>query len=243
MTHCTVSLTQKAVSLTLVSTGLIRPGVVWEPFGGSGIGASVASGSVAPGSSCFIGSPTCPMSVAVLVSEGQTVVALTALLGVSRIESTVSSIVSTIVSIVAASVINPVGVSAVVPAVVSIIVSVIVSTIASAVIVSTASEQGVETKEPGSWLILTRRLPFPSSTVAPVGSAAAKKGPEEFCVRSFSLSPSSSTRIVVIAVEESTQDASTDETKPCTDESTVERFVTGENLGIRVLCVGVILCC
>jgi len=183
------------------------------------------------------------MSVAVLVSEGQIVVALTALLGVSRIESTVSSIVSTIVSIVAATVIDPVGVSAVVPAVVAIVVSVIVSTIASAVIVSTASEQGVETEEPGSRLILTRRLPFPSSTIAPVGSTTAKKGPEEFCVSSFSLSPSSSTRIVVIAVEESTQDASTDETEPCTDESTVERFVTGENLGIRVLCVGVILCC
>jgi len=183
------------------------------------------------------------MSVAVLVSEGQIVVALTALLGVSRIESTVSSIVSTIVSIVAATVIDPVGVSAVVPAVVAIVVSVIVSTIASAVIVSTTSEQGVETKEPGSWLVFTRRLPFPSSTVAPVGSAAAKKGPEEFCVSPFSLSPPSSTRIVVIAVEESTQDASTDETEPCTDESTVERFVTGENLGIRVLCVGVILCC
>merc|ERR1719342_407464 len=112
------------------------------------------------------------MSVTVLVSEGQIVVALAALLGVSRIESTVSSIVS----IVAATVIDPVGVSAVVPAVVSIVVSVIVSTIASAVIVSTTSEQGVETKEPGSWLILTRRLPFPSSTVAPIGSAAAKKG-------------------------------------------------------------------
>jgi len=183
------------------------------------------------------------MSVAVLVSEGQIVVALTALLGVSRIESTVSSIVSTIVSIVAATVIDPVGVSAVVPAVVSIVVSVIVSTIASAVIVSTTSKQGVESKEPGSWLVFTRRLPFPSSTVAPVGSAAAKKGPEEFCVSPFSLSPPPSTRIVVIAVEESTQDASTDETEPCTDESTVERFVTGENLGIRVLCVGVILCC
>jgi len=238
-----VSLTQKAVSSTLVSTGLIRPGVVWEPFGGSGIGASIASGSVAPGSSCFIGSPTCPMSVAVLVSEGQIVVALTALLGVSRIESTVSSIVSTIVSIVTATIIvDSVGVSAVVPAVVSIVVSIIVSTIASTVVSST-SEQGVEAEEPGSWLILTRRLPFPSSTVAPVGSAAAKKGPEEFCVSSFSLSPPPSTRIVVIAVEESTQDASTDETEPCTDESTVERFVTGENLGIRVLCVGVILCC
>merc|ERR1719471_733656 len=210
MTHCTVSLTQKGVSSTLVSTGLIRPGVVWGPFGGSGIGASVASSSVAPGSSCFIGSPTCPVSVAILVSEGQIVVALTALLGVSRIESAASSIVSTIVSIVAATVIDPVGVSAVVPAVVSIVVSVIVSTIASAVIVSTT----------------------------------AKKGPEELCVCPFSLSPSSSTRIVVvIAVKESTQDASTDETEPCTDESTVERFVTGENLGIRVLCVGVILYC
>jgi len=184
------------------------------------------------------------MSVTVLVSEGQIVVALTALLGVSRIVSTVSSIVSTIVSIVAATIIvDPVGVSAVVPAVVSIVVSVIVSTIASAVIVSTASEQGVESKEPGSWLVLTRRLPFPSSTIAPVGSAAAKKGSKKLCVSSFSLSPPPSTRIVVIAVEESTQDASTDETETCSDESTVERFVTGENLGIRVLCVGVILCC
>jgi len=240
-----VSLTQKAVSSTLVATGLIRPWVVWEPFGGSGIGASIASGSVAPGSSCFIGSPTRPMSVTVLVSEGQIVVALTALLGVSRIESTVSSIVSTIVSIVAATIIvDPVGVSAVVPAVVAIVVSVVVSTIASAVIVSTASEQGVESKEPGSWLVFTRRLPFPSSTVAPIGSPATKEGPEEFCVGPFSLSPPPSTRIVVvIAVEESTQDASTDETEPCTDESTVERFVTGENLGLRVLCVGVIFCC
>merc|ERR1719471_1087790 len=88
--------------LTLVSTGLIRPGVVWESFGGSGIGASVASGSVAPGSSCFIGSPTCSMSVTVLVSEGQIVVALTALLGVSRIKSIVSSIVSIVAAIVAA---------------------------------------------------------------------------------------------------------------------------------------------
>jgi len=184
------------------------------------------------------------MSVTVLVSEGQIVVALTALLGVSRVESTVSSIVSTIVSIVAATVIDPVGVSAVVPAVVAIVVSVIVSTIASAVIVSTASEQGVESKEPGSWLVFTRRLPFPSSTIAPVGStAAAKKGPEKLCVRSFSLSPPPSTRIVVIAVEESTQDASADETESSADESTVECFVTSEDLGIRVLCVGVILCC
>merc|ERR1719300_1128899 len=107
------------------------------------------------------------MSVAVLVSEGQTVVALTALLGVSRMDSAVSSIVSTIVSSVV--VVYPVGVSAVVPAVVTIVVSVIVSTIASAV-VSSASEQGVETKEPGSWLVFTRRLPLLSSTIAPVGS-------------------------------------------------------------------------
>ena len=64
-------------SSSLIAASIVRPGVVWEPVGVLEVAAVVVpAGGVAPSPSSVVSSLASPVSVPVLVTEGQTVVAL-----------------------------------------------------------------------------------------------------------------------------------------------------------------------
>ena len=163
------------------------------------------------------------MSVAISVSEGQVVIALTLL-----------KVVVVVVGVV------------VVRVVIVGVVVVRVSAVAATVVVVSSSQESVQTKEPGPRIPLMRGLSLPPAAVAASAVASTKQGAQEpgvgLSVVRLSLASAAGVVVVVVAaVQSSAENSAAKETSAYSEEAAVNKAVTGayESLVSVRLCVSI----
>ena len=172
------------------------------------------------------------MSVAISVSEGQVVIALTLL---------------KVVVVVGVVVVRVVIVGVVVVGIVIVGVIVVrVSAVAATVVVVSSSQESVQTKEPGPHIPLVRGLSLPPAAVAASAVASTKQGAQEpgvgLSVVRLSLASSAGVVVVVVAaVQSSAENSAAKETSAYSKEAAVNKAVTGayDSLVCVRLCVSI----
>jgi len=142
------------------------------------------------------------MSVSILVTESQIIVALTLLL------------------IVGGIVVARVGIGW------------LVATVAAAVVVAASTQEVPKTKKPGPSIILVRSLSLPPATVASAAVSSTKEGAKEPCVclpvLRLSLASAAGVVLAVAAsIEGSTENSAAKESSTHTEEAPVNKLVTG----------------
>jgi len=173
------------------------------------------------------------MSVAISVSEGQVVIALTLL-----------KVVVVVVGVVVVRVVI-VGVVVVGIVIVGVIV-VRVSAVAATVVVVSSSQESVQTKEPGPHIPLVRGLSLPPAAVAASAVASTKQGAQEpgvgLSIVRLSLASAAGVVVVVVAaVQSSAENSAAKETSAYSKEAAVNKAVTGayDSLVCVRLCVSI----
>jgi len=172
------------------------------------------------------------MSVAISVSEGQVVIALTLL---------------KVVVVVGVVVVRVVIVGVVVVGIVIVGVIVVrVSAVAATVVVVSSSQESVQTKEPGPHIPLVRGLSLPPAAVAASAVASTKQGAQEpgvgLSVVRLSLASAAGVVVVVVAaVQSSAENSAAKETSAYSKEAAVNKAVTGayDSLVCVRLCVSI----
>merc|ERR1712102_28973 len=166
------------MDLAGAGAGLVRPGIVGKPLRLPGIRAAwVASCGVAPGSPGLISPPTGTVSVPVSILECQLVVTLA----------------STLLLVVVAGV----GVAGIV---VAGVVVLRISTVTAAII-SSSSQDVLQTEEPHTNSVLTWSLASPpAATVTAIVVATKQSEQASVCIITIGLSFPSAAGVVVVAV-------------------------------------------
>jgi len=194
-------------SSSLIVTSRVGPGVVWVPLRALEVAAVVVPpGGVAPGPPCVVPPLARPVCVPVLVTEGQTVVALAPpgvlVLVVESLVLVVESLVLVVESLVLEVAVEPV-----------VVEGLTVEAAAATVLLLSTKEAA---KEPCARLILARSLP-PSPSIAGAALACWQEKPllpvkflPPRCLTStkvgLSLSPSTGVTLALLAPIESTLD-------------------------------------
>jgi len=172
------------------------------------------------------------MSVAISVSEGQVVIALTLL---------------KVVVVVGVVVVRVVIVGVVVVGIVIVGVIVVrVSAVAATVVVVSSSQESVQTKEPGPHIPLVRGLSLPPAAVAASAVASTKQGAQEpgvgLSIVRLSLASAAGVVVVVVtAIQSSAENSTAKETSAYSKEAAVNKAVTGayDSLVCVRLCVSI----